>query len=87
MHNAKGIMYRLPYTSKYLRGEMFMYHDFDDDNDLDYRIIRRRQYESTKRYYEERGYKVSEYGEVSSKSMPWLQSGFIDEDGEYHSYM
>ena len=64
-----------------------MYHDFDDDNDLDYRIIRRRQYESTKRYYEERGYNVSEYDEVSSKSMPWLQSGFIDEDGEYHSYM
>lgn len=64
---------------------MFMCHGYDDD--LDYRIIRRRQYESTKRYYEERGYNVSEHGEVSTESMPWLRSGFIDEDGEYHADM
>lgn len=61
-----------------------MYRDYDDYNDS---ANRRNQFEKTKRWYEDHGYIVSDYGEVRCKSRPWDSGGFIDEDGEYHSYM
>lgn len=61
-----------------------MYRNFDDYDDS---ANSRRQFQRTKRWYEDHGYIVSDDGEIRPGSRPWDSVGYIDEDGVPNRYM